>query len=135
MNTNALATLQQIKTVFVIPLENHDFVQSVPTGSPEQLLGNPACPYFNSLITPGNSNAAQVSYATHYFSVAINGEHPSEPNYVWSEAGTDFGVRTDNDPSTARQQRIQRAASLRPVDRRGHPLAHYQEDVEYSSSE
>ncbi|MGD0061779.1 MAG: hypothetical protein ABSD58_20410, partial [Verrucomicrobiia bacterium] len=91
---------QQIKTVFVIPLENHDWVQGCPTCSPQQLLGNPAAPYINSLIAPGNSNAVQVSYATKYYSVNITGEHPSEPNYIWSEAGTDFGVHTDNDPST-----------------------------------
>ncbi|MGD0060950.1 MAG: Ig-like domain-containing protein, partial [Verrucomicrobiia bacterium] len=90
----------QIKTVFVIPLENHDWVQGCPTCSPQQIFGNPAAPYVNSLVTPGNSNAVQVSYATKYYSVNITGEHPSEPNYIWSEAGTDFGVHTDNDPST-----------------------------------
>ena len=62
--------LQQIKTVFVIALENHDWTQSCPDCSPQQILGNPAAPYVNSLVTPGNSNAAQVSYATAYYSVA-----------------------------------------------------------------
>jgi hypothetical protein len=27
--------------------------------------------------------------------------HPSEPNYVWAEAGTNFGVLNDNDPYAA----------------------------------
>src|ERR1035438_4424429 len=58
------AAVAKIQTVFVIAMENHNFVQ--PTGlatSPEQLLGNPAAPYINSLITPGNPNAAHVSFA------------------------------------------------------------------------
>ena len=106
--------LQQIKTFFIIPLENHDWVQKNPTGSPQQIFTNPAAPYVNSLITPGNSNAVQVAYATHYFSCAINGEHPSEPNYVWSEAGTDFGVRTDNDP-TSRQTTCSAMCNISPA--------------------
>ena len=40
------------------------------SGSPEQLLGNPAAPYLNSLMTPGNPNAAQTSYASNYYNVA-----------------------------------------------------------------
>jgi hypothetical protein len=68
--------------------------------SPEQIYTNPAAPYLNSLITPGNANAAQVSYATRYFNSGI-GVHPSEPNYVWQEAATDFGFDADSDPTTA----------------------------------
>jgi hypothetical protein len=132
----ALATLQQIKTIFIIPLENHDLVQQNPQGSPQQLLGNPACPYFNSLITPGNSNAVQTAYATHYYSCAINGEHPSEPNYLWSEAGTDFGVRTDNDPSTSSGNQFNNVQHLSAqLTAAGIPWRDYQEDVQYSSSE
>jgi hypothetical protein len=135
-NSIALATLGQIKTFFIIPLENHDLVQANPTGSPEQLLGNPACPYFNSLITSGNSNAVQTAYATHYFSCAINGEHPSEPNYVWSEAGTDFGVRTDNDPSTGSGNQFSNVQHLSgQLTAAGIAWKDYQEDVQYSSSE
>ena len=126
--------LAQIKTFFIIPLENHDFVQQNPTGSPQQLFGNPACPYFNSLITPGNSNAVQTAYATHYYSVAINGEHPSEPNYIWSEAGTDFGVRTDNDPSVGSGNLYSGVQHLSgQLLAAGIPWKNYQEDVEYSS--
>ena len=90
--------LNQVKTVFVIALENHNFTQPTPTSSPQQIVNNPAAPYINSLITPGNSNAAQVSYCTKYYNSGLN-VHPSEPNYVWSEAGTDFGYHSDTDPS------------------------------------
>src|ERR1700722_8290149 len=77
-------TVQQIGDVFVIAMENHNFTQPGTQTSPQQILGNPAAPFMNSLITPGNTNAAQASFATAYFN-AGNGVHPSEPNYLWAE--------------------------------------------------
>jgi phosphatidylinositol-3-phosphatase len=93
-----------IGDVFYIDMENHNLTQpsNVPPGTPEQLLGNPAAPYLNSLITPGNPNAAQTSYASNYYNVLYNNPavsiHPSEPNYVWQEGGSNFGVANDDDP-------------------------------------
>ena len=132
-NLAALQTLQQIKTVFVIALENHDWVQQNPQGSPQQVFGNPAAPYVNSLVTDGNSNAVQVSYATHYYNVA-SGEHPSEPNYIWAEAGTEFGTHTDNDPSTGSGNLFTCQHLSGQLTAAGIPWRSYQEDVEYSSS-
>lgn len=91
---------QGVGDVFVILLENHNLTQPNPMSSPQQILGNVAAPYINSLITPGNPNAAQVSYAKAYYNAGIN-VHPSEPNYVWDEAGTDFGFHSDADPNPA----------------------------------
>ena len=98
-----------VGTVFYIELENHNFTQ--PNGNVdnssatiEQLQGNPAAPFLNSLITPGNPNAAQVSYASAYHNVlatpsGINPSiHPSEPNYIWQEGGNNYGVAGDADP-------------------------------------
>jgi hypothetical protein len=124
-----VAFLRQIKTVIVIPLENHDLTQRVPDANPQQLLGNPAAPYFNSLITPGNSNAAQVSWAVKYYS-ACRGAHPSEMNYVWAEAGTSFGVFTDNDPGPKNTFTCQHLTGQ--MDAVNIPWRSYQEDVEYS---
>jgi len=90
----------QAGAIFVIALENHNLTQPTPASSPQQILGNPAAPFINSLMTPGNANAAQVSYAAAYYNDGI-GVHPSEPNYVWAEAGTDFGFHSDADPSPA----------------------------------
>jgi hypothetical protein len=87
----------QIKTVFVIAMENHNWVQPASQTSPGQIFGNPAAPYINSLVTPGNPNAAQTSYASNYLNAGA-GIHPSEPNYIWSEAGSNLGVFNDNDP-------------------------------------
>jgi hypothetical protein len=92
--------LQPVGKVFVIALENHNLTQPNPTASPQQILGNPAAPFINSLITPGHPNAAQVSYARAYYNTGV-GVHPSEANYVWAEAGTDFGVHSDSDPNPA----------------------------------
>ena len=96
----ARAGAESIGDVFYIELENHNLTQPASTTSPEQLLGNPAAPYFNSLITPGNPNAAQTAYATDYQNIidpSGTPVHPSEPNYVEQESGT-HGPLNDNDP-------------------------------------
>jgi hypothetical protein len=94
-----------IGDVFYIDMENHNFTQPASdTSAPQQLLGNPAAPYQNSLITPGNSNAAQVSYTSTYYNVLATAGgnnpsiHPSEPNYVWQEAGGAGGSGGVNSP-------------------------------------
>jgi hypothetical protein len=93
----APADAGQVQTVFVIAMENHNWTQPAAETSPQQIFGNPAAPYINSLVTPGDPNAAQVSYASNYRN-AGPGIHPSEPNYIWSEAGSNLGVFNDNDP-------------------------------------
>jgi len=125
--------LQQAQTVFVIAMENHNFTQPTPTSSPQQIFTNPAAPYINSLITPGNSNAAQVSYCTHYYNAGVN-VHPSEPNYVWAEGGTDFGVHTDNDPTGASGNVFTANHLTRQLNVAGIAWKNYQEDVQLSSS-
>ena len=133
-NTPALTALQSIKTVFVIALENHDLVQTNPAVNPQQLLGNPAAPYFNSLITPGNPHAAQVSYATHYYNTSSNAKF-SEPNYIWAEAGTDFGINTDSDPDPAAGNVFTSVMHLAgQLTAAGIPWRSYQEDLQFSSS-
>jgi hypothetical protein len=54
---------------FVIALENHNFTQPAKIDNPkkrqpQQLLGNPACPFFNSPVTPGDPNAKYVSFVS-----------------------------------------------------------------------
>jgi hypothetical protein len=125
--------MTSVKTVFVIALENHNFTQPTPGSSPEQLLGNPAAPYFNSLITPGNTNAAQVSYATHYYNAGV-GVHGSEPNYIWAEAGSDFGVHTSSDPSASADNIFTVPHLTAELNAAAIPWRNFQEDVQYSSS-
>jgi hypothetical protein len=98
---------RQVGVVFYIELENHNWTQPASETTPSQIFGSPAAPYINSLVTPGNPNAKQVSYATAYHNVLATPSgnnpsiHPSEPNYIWQEAGWNFGIFNDNDPYSA----------------------------------
>ena len=126
---------QRVGDVFVIAMENHNFAQPTNMASPQQILGNPAAPYINSLITPGNSNSVQVSYATAYYNAGVH-VHPSEPNYVWAEAGTDFGAHTDADPRPANGNTFydQSLHFTTLLNEAGIPWKDYQEDVDLASS-
>ena len=124
---------QGIGAVFVIAMENHNFTQPPTQTSPQQILGNPAAPFMNSLLTPGDPNAAQVSYATAYYNSGT-GVHPSEPNYVWAEAGTDFGVHTDADPNPANGNVFDAPHLSAQLNAAGIPWKNYQEDVQFAAS-
>jgi len=122
------AQAQQIGDVFYIALENHNFTQpsTVPAGTPQQLSGNPAAPYLNSLVTPGNPNAANVSFAGNYQNVSPT-QHPSEPNYVYQVAGL-TGPLNDNDPYP---NNIVNAPNLGQImAAKGETWRSYQEDVD-----
>ena len=72
--------------VFVILMENHNWAS---------IKGSPDAPYINNTLLP------QASYCDQYYNPS--GLHPSEPNYLWLEAGTNFGVTNDNPPSANHQ--------------------------------
>jgi phosphatidylinositol-3-phosphatase len=124
---------QGIGAIFVIAMENHNFTQPPTQTNPQQILGNPAAPFMNSLLTPGDLNAAQVSYATAYYNSGT-GVHPSEPNYVWAEAGTDFGVHTDADPNPANGNVFDAPHLTAQLNAAGMPWKNYQEDVQFAAS-
>jgi len=86
-----------VKTVFVIAMENHNWTQPSTQTSPQQIFQNPAAPFINSLVNGTSGISDQVAYANGYIN-AGPGVHPSEPNYIWAEAGTSFGVNNDDDP-------------------------------------
>src|SRR5206468_3647887 len=112
---NVSARAQEIKTVFVIAMENHNWTQPANqfTGNIQQIYQNPNAPFINSLVN-GTAFALvgdsvvhisdQVAYASAYHNVLATPSgnnphiHPSEPNYIWAEAGTNFDVLKDNDP-------------------------------------
>ncbi|MFN2548005.1 MAG: alkaline phosphatase family protein [Myxococcales bacterium] len=71
-----------VQTVFVILLENADW---------RDVRGSSQAPYLNGALLP------MAAHAEKYFNPP--GVHPSEPNYLWLEAGTDFGVHDDAEPS------------------------------------
>src|SRR6185437_11069532 len=80
----------------------------------------------------------QVAYATAYHNVLATPTgnnphiHPSEPNYIWAEAGTNFGVANDADPFATNppnsQSATQHLSSL--LERRGKTWRSYQEDID-----
>jgi phosphatidylinositol-3-phosphatase len=104
-----------IKTVFVIAMENHNWTQPANqfSGPIQQIFQNPNAPFINSLVN-GTAVAIvngrqvkisqQVAYAANYHSVLATAGgnnphiHPSEPNYIWSEAGFNFNLFNDADP-------------------------------------
>jgi hypothetical protein len=129
----ASAQAGAIQTVFVIAMENHNWTQPPAQTSPQQIFGNPAAPYINSLVTPGNPNAAQVSYASNYQNAGV-GIHPSEPNYIWQNGGSNFGVFTDADPSAAAGNIITAQSFTGQLTQKGVSWNNYQEDVQYSTS-
>jgi len=86
------------RRVFVIAMENHNWTQPGTVTSPQQIFMNPAAPFINSLVNGTSGISDQVAYATNYQNAGI-GVHPSEPNYVWAEAGSALkSLGTDADP-------------------------------------
>jgi len=87
----AAQNLPQVKTVFVIAMENHNFTQPSPTSSPQQILNNTA------RLRTSTVSLHRAIQTRHRFRTApiittrALAVHPSEPNYIWAEAGTDFG--------------------------------------------
>jgi phospholipase C len=85
--TDAAPATHHIKTVFIILMENHNW-----TGDGNlDIKGNPAAPYINKTLIPMASHAEQFYNPP--------GTHPSLPNYLWLEAGTNFGILDDGSPS------------------------------------
>lgn len=139
--TAQAAVAASLGDVFVIDMENHNFTQPSSQTSPEQIFGNPAAPYQNSLITPGNPNSAQVSWASNYYNVLSTASgnnphiHPSEPNYIWQEAGNNFGVLNDNDPFQNPGGTNQNAINFSGLlQNAGIPWKSYQEDIDLAKN-
>ncbi|MGH7984135.1 MAG: alkaline phosphatase family protein [Candidatus Udaeobacter sp.] len=109
-NAASAHSLERIGNVFYIYMENHNWTQpngnvdNSPSSGIEQIKGNAAAPFINSLIDPNSPMSAQVSYTNNCYNVlatssGINPDiHPSEPNYIWWEGGSNFGVTNDADP-------------------------------------
>jgi len=146
------ASAQQIKTVFVIAMENHNWTQPANqfSGGIQQLYQNPNAPFINSLVN-GTAYALinhsvvhisdQVAYASNYHGVLSTASgnnphiHPSEPNYIWAEAGTNFGVLNDNDPFSTNgptnQNTSLHLSALLTLS--GKTWRSYQEDIDLNS--
>jgi hypothetical protein len=70
-----------IKNVFVIVMENHDW---------RDIKGSASAPYINGTLLPLGAHAEGYT--------SPGSVHPSEPNYVWLEAGDTLDIADDDDP-------------------------------------
>ena len=79
---SARAAVPPVQTVFVIVLENNNWAS---------FRGSASAPFLNSVLLPA------ASYCEQYYNPT--GLHPSEPNYLWLEAATNFGIFNNSDPA------------------------------------
>ena len=73
----------RIQTVFLIMMENHSW---------STISTDEHAVYLNGTLVPMGGHAENYSTPP--------GNHPSEPNYIWLEAGGNVGITTDDDPAT-----------------------------------
>lgn len=144
---------QQVKTVFVIALENHNWTQpdNGPTARLQQIYKSPSAPFINSLVD-GTASATidgkkvdiskQTAYAAAYHNALAteSGQnthiHPSEPNYIWAEAGSNLGVFNDNDPYSPKGQTVQDTNQhlCALLMKAGKTWMSYQEDIDLTQN-
>jgi hypothetical protein len=110
----ASADLKKITgSVFVIVMENTDW---------SDIKGSRHAPYINSLLSH-----RQASYANKYYNPPYL--HPSEPNYIWMEAGTNFDIRNDQDATFAPNQIRNQDHLVKQLAAQHISWKSYQEDI------
>jgi hypothetical protein len=105
-----VAKAASVGDVFVLDFENNDWTTPNGEASYNAIQGDSAAPYINSLISTNpavNPAWGQVSYANQYHNAGDTNAttsatdpniHPSEPNYIWQESGSNLSINNDNDP-------------------------------------
>lgn len=73
----------KVKTVFLVLMENKSWAE---------IKDSPDAPFLNQVMLP------HASYASNYRGPRDGNLHPSEPNYIWLEAGDNLDITNDNDP-------------------------------------
>jgi hypothetical protein len=144
-----------VQTVWVIAMENHNWISNgkdYAQGGSLALKNNPAAYYINSLVNGTASASSQVAFANAYYA-AGTGVHPSEPNYLWAEAGTSFNpistgsatsttkgsivgatITSDSDPSAAAKNIFNIPHLTQQMNNSGITWKNYQEDYQISNS-
>jgi phospholipase C len=103
-----------ITTVFLILFENKNW---------SDIVGSPSAPYINHQLLP------QASYTKQYYNPP--GLHPSLPNYIWLEAGTNFDIHDDDDPAAHVLGSTEHLVTL--LKNAGIPWRSYQEGISGAS--
>lgn len=104
-----LRATHAIGTVFVLVMENHSFAE---------LRGNRDAPFINGVLLRDGAHAER------YFDANV---HPSEPNYVWMEAGNNLAILDDDDPRL--NHRTTRKHFVRLLEDAGVTWKSYQEGI------
>lgn len=102
--------LPPIQTVFVIVMENQNWAA---------IKASAYAAYIKNTLLP------MSSYCEQYYNPP--GLHPSEPNYLWLEAGTNFGILNNNFPSSNHQNTTNHLVTL--LKKAGISWKTYQEDI------
>ena len=111
---NVIAPGRPIQTVFILLMENNNW---------SSIKDPTVAPYINDVLLPIGSHAEQ------YFNPPNN--HPSLPNYLWLEAGTNFGISDDNPPSADHQSTTSHLVTL--LKNANIPWKSYDEDIDGTS--
>jgi hypothetical protein len=98
------------RTVFLIVMENTNWAQ---------VKGSNCAPYINDVLLP------MASHLEQYYNPPRL--HPSLPNYLWLEAGTNFGITNDLAPNANHQSTAMHLVTL--LDRAGISWKSYQEGI------
>ena len=99
-----------IHTVFLILMENQAW---------SRIDNSPSAPYINRTLLPLASHAEQYYTPPNL--------RPSLPNYLWLEAGTNFGILNDNYPSSNHQSTTSHLVDL--LEAAGVSWRAYQEGI------
>jgi hypothetical protein len=102
--------LPPVQTVFIVALENHIW---------SDFNGSTNAPFVNGTLLP------MAAHCEQYYNPP--GVHPSLPNYIWLEAGTNFGIYDDNDPAVNHQATTNHLVTL--LKAAGISWKAYQEDI------
>ncbi len=102
---------RHIRTVFVIVMENENW---------SDIVGNPSAPYINDTLLP------MAAHADDYYDNP-DAAHPSLPNYLWMEAGSDLGIGDDRDPPAHPLTTSEHLVTQ--LDSAGYDWRSYQEDM------
>ena len=104
------ATVPPVQTVFVIVMENNNWAS---------FKGSASAPFINNVLLPAAAHCEQ-----YYNPPSL---HPSEPNYLWLEAGTNFGILNNSDPANNHLATTNHLTAL--LTRAGISWKTYQEDI------
>jgi hypothetical protein len=126
LEDRSMLSASPVGDVFVILMENHNWTQpSSFTGVP-QIQGSASAPYINNTLT-------QLGAFANNYENAGPGIHPSEPNYIWLEAGSSLGVTNDADPTNP-NNRFNVPSFTQQLDTAGISWKSYQEDIDLDST-